>query len=487
MNELQPNKHYMNWTVIALLDFVTIISFENIFYPFQNQGLSVVISWIFLLFAYVIPYEMIASQMSLTFDNQDGGLASWVRRSSNDTLGYVTSWMYWVQSVPYIVDVSNSVIVSFSWMILGDSSLGQRMSPFWFGLLTFGLILVFILLENAIKNSLEILSLIGGGAMFVMSVLFVLLAGYAITHGAHIATQPFNWHSFMPNFSLKYFSTTGLLIFAMSGAELAAPYVVRMRDPKHEFPKAMWLLAIMTAFLTIFGTLSLAVFFNANQIPHDFKMNGPYYAFSLLGQQLGLGKILMYVFAVVQAIFMMAQLAVLLDATSRVFAGDVADNFMPKWITKKNKNGRPVNSYLMTTGLSLFLLLLTGTLPDINTIYNWLLNINGIVSPYKTCWVFFAFVAVRWQDKRFHSGYVFIKNKVGALLVGGWCLAFTFICATLGFIPQEVEFGTHAFTHQLILNFITIFVLFGLGFVMPWLRRREIRKEGLVDNGTKVE
>ncbi len=45
-------KHYMSWPVIALIDFVTIISFENIFYPFQNQGLSVVVSWIFLLFAY---------------------------------------------------------------------------------------------------------------------------------------------------------------------------------------------------------------------------------------------------------------------------------------------------------------------------------------------------------------------------------------------------------------------------------------------------
>lgn len=115
LNDLEPNKkHYMSWPVIALIDFVTIISFENIFYPFQNQGLSVVISWIFLLFTYVIPYALISSQMSLTFDNQDGGLASWVRRSTNDTLGYWTSWMYWVQSVPYIVDVSNSVIVSFN-------------------------------------------------------------------------------------------------------------------------------------------------------------------------------------------------------------------------------------------------------------------------------------------------------------------------------------------------------------------------------------
>lgn len=36
MLDENQNKHYMNWIVIALLDFVTIISFENIFYPFQN-------------------------------------------------------------------------------------------------------------------------------------------------------------------------------------------------------------------------------------------------------------------------------------------------------------------------------------------------------------------------------------------------------------------------------------------------------------------
>ncbi|KRM92013.1 APC family permease [Liquorilactobacillus cacaonum] len=475
-NFLQPKKHYMSWPVMALLDFVTIISFENIFYPFQNQGLSVVVSWVFLLFAYIIPYELIVSQLSLTFDNQSGGLASWVRRGGNDTLGYWTSWMYWIQSVPYIVDVSNSVIVSFSWMVLGNNTLGNKMSTFEFGLLTFIIILVFILLENLIKNSLEILSLIGGGAMFIMSLLFVLLAGYALMNGTHIATQPFNLGAFMPHFSLKYFSTTGLLIFAMSGAELAAPYIVQMRDPKHEFPKAMWLLALMTAFLTIFGTLSLAIFFNANAIPHDFKMNGPYYAFSMLGAELGVGKLLMYIFAVVQAIFMMAQLAVLLDASSRVFAGDVADRFMPSWLMKKNKKGLPVNSYLMTTGLSLFLLLLTGTLPNINTIYNWLLNINGIVSPYKTCWVFFAFLAIRWREKKFKSDYVFIRNRKFALLVGGWCFLFTFVCATLGFIPQDAAVGTKSFDHQLLMNFITVFVLFGVGLLLPYLRKRELRK-----------
>lgn len=99
MNTLEQNasKKYTPWLILTLLDFVTIISFENIFYPFQNQGLSVVISWIFMLFAYVIPYELIVSQLGLTFDQQAGGLASWIRRGTgSDLFGYATSWMYWV-------------------------------------------------------------------------------------------------------------------------------------------------------------------------------------------------------------------------------------------------------------------------------------------------------------------------------------------------------------------------------------------------------
>ena len=389
---------------------------------------------------------------------------------------YHVEWMYWVQTIPYLVDVSNSVIVSFSWIILGDATLGKHMSTFTFGLLTFAIILAFILLENFFKDSLEILSLIGGGAMFIMSMLFVLMTFWAVTHGAHIATQPFNLEAFKPSFSLHYFSTTGLLIFAMSGAELAAPYISKMKNPKKEFPRSMWVLALMTGALTILGTLSLAVFFDANHIPQDFKMNGPYYAFKLLGEKLGMGSVLMYVFAVVQAFFMLAQLAILIDAASRVFAGDVNQKYMPSWLTKKNKNGRPIHSYTLTAGISLVLLLLSGTLPSINSIYNWLLNLNGIVSPYKTCLVFVAFLAVRYRQNEFSSDYVFIKNRKGALAVGFWCFIFTFVCATMGFIPQNAEFGTKQFDHELLMNFFFVFLIFGMGFILPLLRKLELKR-----------
>src|SRR5699024_384534 len=210
---LDQKKHYMSWPVIALLDFVTIISFENIFYPFQNQGLSVVISWIFLLFTYVIPYALIATQLGLTFDNQDGGLASWIRRGTHgDLFGYITFRVYCTLSILYLVPVSISVTVVTIWIVFVNNTLVLHMYTFTFGMLTFVIILLFIIFENVFRDSLEVLSIIGGGAMFLISMLFVFMTVWALTHGAHIATQPFNLHAFKPNFSLHYFSTTGLLI-----------------------------------------------------------------------------------------------------------------------------------------------------------------------------------------------------------------------------------------------------------------------------------
>ncbi|MBT8934602.1 amino acid permease [Lactobacillus delbrueckii subsp. bulgaricus] len=411
MIEEPPKKHYMAWMTLAMLDFVTIIRFEDVFYPYQNQGLSVIFSWIFLLICYQLPYTLIATQLGLAYkDTEEGGLDSSIRRGTgSDVLGYATSWMYWAQTVPYLVDVSNSIIVSISWMILGNNTLGKHMSPFMFGLLTFVIILIFILCESAYKNSLDLLSLIGGIAMFAMSamsVIFVILIIWALMHGGHIATK-MEWSSFKPNFSVHYFSTTGLLIFAMSGAELAAPYVTRLKNPRKEFPKSMWMLFAMTVFMTLTETLGLAVLFDAKHIPHDFKMNGAFYAFQLLGEEAGMGKSLMYMYAIV-----------------------------------------------------------------------CLLNLNGIVSPYKTSVVFLAFLAFGYRHKTFaKDDFVFIRNNKGALAVGWWCFIFTFICATMGFLPQDVTFESPQWTKQLWMNIITVIVLFGTGFLLPWLRKLELKHQ----------
>ncbi|MCI1987556.1 MAG: APC family permease [Lactobacillus sp.] len=476
--DLTPATKSMKWPVLTFLTFTTIVGFEDVIYPFQNQGLSVVFSWLFMAIAYVLPYGMISAQMGSTFNEAGGGLASWSRRALGDGAGYWTGWMFWASLMPYTVDVANSVIVSLSWTVLGDNTLDKYMNNVLFGVFTFVVIGAFLLFQNFVQRSLEIMGMIAGAAMFIMTVLFVIMTVVGLRQGIHIATQPFDLKAFIPHFDTHYFATTGLLVFAVSGAELGAAYVTRLRDPKSEFPKAMYLLIVLTAFLTIFGSIALGVFFNAHHLPDDLKMNGAFYAFERLGESLGMGKWMLHIYSFVSLIYMLSQLAVLLDASSRVLSADQSDRYMPSWMRKMDRSGRPIHSYTLTAGLCLFLLLMSGTLPSINSIFNWLLNLNGIVTPYKSCWLFLGFIALRLHQEDYNSPFVFIKNRRLALAVGVWGFAFAFVCASLGVLPQEGAVWSGLWWHELFLNIVSVAVLFGVGGIMPLLAHRERQAKG---------
>lgn len=475
----EKDKNYMGWVTLSMFVYLTVISFEDPFYPYQEYGLFVLVLWLFMLVFYQLPYTLIATQLGMAYDGEEeGGMSSWIRRGTgSDLLGYATAWMYWAQTIPYLIDCASSVVVSVSWVVLGNKSLGDKMSPLVFSLLTFAIVLVFIIFDNVVKNALDATSLWGGIAMVVMTLVFFVMIIWSLTHGGHIATK-LTWDNIKPHLSVHYFSSASMLIFAMSGAELASPYISRLKKPSRDYPKAMWLLFIVTAGMVILETLGLAVLFDAKHIPNDFKMNGDYYAFQLLGQEAGMGNSLMYMYSIVCLVTLLAQIAALIDAASRFLASDTTAQFMPRWFLKKTKTGRPINSYIFTAATTLILVLLGGTLPEINDFVNWLLNLNTIVSPYKTSVVFVCFLILRYKHKTFPKGqYVFIKNRKLALGVGWWCFLLTLICATMAFLPQNGVVGSANWFKQLWMNIVVVIFLFGTGLVLPLLRKLEVARD----------
>ncbi|WDF83181.1 amino acid permease [Lacticaseibacillus pabuli] len=468
--------HYIPWMVVGLMDFVTVIGFDDIIYNFHNQGLVAVFSWVLMTFFYVIPYNLMVAHLGSQFDKRGGGITSWMRATSGDRVGYFAAWFYWITGLPYVVDVANSVVISIGWIIAGNGDIQAHLGNAWFGVLTAVVFVGFIWLQHFFKNrSLEIMSVIGGGAMFIMTVLFVAMTFVGLKEGNPIATQPFHLTNFLPkHIDMHFLAAFGLFIFAMNGSEMAAPYTADMKHPSRDFPKALKMIAIMTMFLTLLGTFSLGVYFNAHHLPNDLKMNGSYYAFQAIGRQFGMGNALMYIFAVVQGIYMLAQLAVILDASTRIFLGDVAKRYMPRELTKKNSDGLPINGYWLTTILCGVIMALAGMLPQINDIFNWLLNLNGIVSPASTLFLFYAYIQVRQRNQEFKGGdYVFLKQRWAGLAAGWWMFLITLVFALLGFFPVDAHLGTSKWTMEIVMNVgVTVAMIF-LGFLMPWIANRQ--------------
>ncbi|MDB6255350.1 APC family permease [Lactobacillus amylovorus] len=464
----------ITWPVLTLMALCTVIGLDDIMYNFQNQGMPVITSWIIMCLLYVTPYSLMVGQLGSTFSEEGGGLSSWVRGTDGEFLGYFTAWTYWAASIPYAVDSANEIIVDLGWALTGSKGFQDKIPTTMFAALTFVVFIVFIIVEHHFANSMEFLSSIGGGLMVIMTVLFVFLAFVGLAKsGGHMATQPFTWHTIIPKFDLHYWSTVGMLIYAMNGCELVAPYVTKMKKPKSDFPKAMITLAIMTAFLTILGSFALGIYFDAYHIPNDLKMNGAYYVFDMVGKQFGMGKFLLYLWAWTSLLFNCALVAVLLDAMTRMLISDTGDKYMPKFLRKKDKNGLPINGYILTVALSSFIMILGIFLPDMNDIFNWLLNLNSIVSPGVTCWIFYSFMRVRKNSKKYPSKYVYIKNDKLAWLVGLALLIVTAVATILGFAPQDVKHGSGLWWYELIINIVAVIVLIGLGAILPGIRRRE--------------
>ncbi|ADX70581.1 Amino acid transporter [Lactobacillus helveticus H10] len=467
----------ITWPILALMALCTVIGLDDIMYNFQNQGMPVITSWIIMCLLYVTPYSLMVGQLGSTFDKEGGGLSSWVRGTDGEFLGYFTAWTYWAASIPYAVDSANEIIVDLGWAVTGTGTkdFQYKIPTSLFAILTFVVFIIFIIVEHHFSNSMEFLSTIGGGLMIIMVILFVILAFFGLVKsGGHMATKNFGFHSIVPDFNLHYWSTVGMLIYAMNGCELVAPYVTKMKKPKTDFPKAMIALAVMTAFLTILGSFALGIYFDANHIPNDLKMNGAYYLFDMLGEQFGMGHFLLYFWAWTSLFFNCALVAVLLDAMTRMLISDTGDKYMPKFLRKKDKNGLPVNGYILTVALSSFIMILGIFLPDMNDIFNWLLNLNSIISPGVTCWIFYSFMRVRKNSKKYPSKYVYIKNDKVAWLVGIALLIVTAVATILGFAPQDIKQGTGLWWYELIINIVTVVVLIGLGAILPGIRRREV-------------
>ena len=474
MEEINSNKKYISWPILTLMAFCTVIGLDDIMYNFQNQGMPVVTSWVIMCLFYVIPYSLMVGQLGSVFNSEGGGLSSWVRGTNGEFLGYFTAWTYWAASIPYAVDSANEIIVDIGWALTGSEKFQSQISNTKFALMTFAMFIIFIIIEHYFSHSMEVLSTIGGGLMLIMTLMFVFLAFVGLAKsGGHMATQPFTWRTLIPKFDMHYWTTIAMLIYALNGCELVAPYVTKMKKPKSDFPKAMVALAVMTIFLTVFGSFALGIYFNSYHIPNDLKMNGAYYVFDMVGHQYGMGKTLLYVWAWTSVFYNAALLAVLLDAMTRMLISDTGDKYMPKFLQKKDKNGLPINGYVLTVSLSAFIMLLGIFLPDMNDIFNWLLNLNGIISPGVTCWIFFSFMQIRKNSAKFTSDYVFIKNDKMAYLAGLFLLIVTAAATILGIAPQDIKKFSGYWWYELIINIIAIIVLIGLGVILPSIRRRE--------------
>ncbi len=465
----------LSWQALGLMTFTSVWGFGNIVNGYANQGLKAVVSWILMFALYFIPYVLMVGEMGSTFKNSAGGVSSWIRSTSGAKLAYFAGWTYWIVHMPYLAQKPQNMLIAFGWAFFQNGSLTKMISPLV--LQCIALVIFFFFLWYASKGvtALKRIGALSGSFMFVMSILYILLA-LAAPHltTAKTFSYSLNWETLMPTFDFDYMTTLGILVFAVGGCERLSPYVNNLKKPSSEYPKSMIFMAIMVAVTALLGTFAMGLMFDPNNIPKDLMMNGAYYSFSKLGEYYGIGQTFVIIYAICTALGQAATLAISIDAPIKILLSDVDPQFVPKVFTKVNAKGVPVTGYKLTAILVSILLIVPALgIGDMTSLYNWLIRLNAVCMPLRYLWVFFAYMMLKKHADNYVSEYHFVKSKGLGMLAGFWCFAFTAFACIMGMFPRGVQSGTDTWYFQFAMNILTPLVLIGIGFILPELANKE--------------
>lgn len=458
------NKKIM-WYNLAFMAFSAVWGFGNIINGFSEYGgLKVIISWILIFAIYFVPYTLMVGELGSSFKDAGGGVSSWIMNTIGPKMAYFAGWTYWIVHMPYISQKPNGTVIAASWVIFQNNT-ASHVNPITIQIICFIIFLFAMVISYRGLSILKTISTIAGSAMFIMSLLYILLmlAAPAITD-AKLIDIDWSVKTFLPTFDLKFFTGLSILVFSVGGCEKLSPYVNKTNDPSKDFSKGMITLAIMVAVCAILGTISMGMMFDSNNIPNDLMTNGAYYAFQKLGDYYKVGNLFVIIYAIVQLITQFSVMVLSIDAPLRMLLDNADATYIPKVFFKQNKHGAYVNGHILILVIvSILIIIPAFGISNVDELVKWLVKVNSVCMPLRYLWVFVAYIALKKSDGKFATKYKFVKSKNIGILIGIWCFIFTAIACICGIYSDD--------TFQLVLNILTPFILVGLGIVFPYIAK----------------
>lgn len=468
------------WYNLAFMAFSTVWGFGNVLNGFVYfNGLQVIFSWVLMFALYFVPYALMVGELGSAFKDSGGGVSSWIHETIGSKSAYYAGWTYWACHITYIASKASGGLKALSqatsWAFMPS---GQD----WYdGLdtvvvqaLTMVVFLFFCWIASRGLNPLKKLTTLAGTSMFIMSILYIIMmfAAPIINPGGGFQSLDFSWENIIPQFNVNYFTSLGILVFAVGGCEKISPYVNKVKDPAKGFPKGMIALAIMVMVCAILGTIAMGMMFNVEEVMANqdaYISNGAYWAFEKLGAYYGIGDSLKIIYSICNAIGQFSTLVLSIDAPLRMLLdNEQAREFIPKGLLKKNKYDAYINGIWMVIILSGAIIVVQAFGDSAAGILKQLTDLNSVCMPLRYLWVFAAYIALRKAGDKFHAEYRFTKNQKIALIAGCWCFFVTAACCLLKM------YSVNPLT--VALNVITPIVLTLLGLILPVIKKNQDAK-----------
>lgn len=472
---LPPHRRTLNVFVLAMLSLAVVISLRNL--PLTAEyGLSSIVYYIAAALLFMIPYALVSAELASGWPKA-GGIYIWVREALGDRWGFFAIWMQWFHNMTWYPAMLAFIGAALAQLINPDLASNKIylllvvLIGFW------GVTLINFL---GIKTSALISTACVIIGSIIPGVILILLGADWVFSGEKLAI-PFHAKDLIPDLTHpEHLAFLAGLFLALSGLEANANLAREVKNPQKNYPRAIFIAALLALSLLILGSLSIAVAIPRENIS---LVSGLLDAFRIFFERYHLGWLLP-VIAVMVVVGALGELNAWAIAGIKGLFVTTEHGCLPPIFHKVNREHIPVNLLFFQGIVVSIAALVFVYLPNVSLSY-WLLSaLSAQMYLLVYIMLFIAAIVLRYRRPKVPRPYRIPFKKTGMWIVTMVGLASSVFALAISFIPPLGSFTVDVarFETLIIIGFL---INFSIPLLLYSLRKphwkvevlKEIREE----------
>ena len=471
---------------LALMTAAAVISLRGL--PMMAQEELTMFFYIFFAtFLFLIPAALVGAELGSAFASRGGGVYSWVKEAFNPHMGFTAIFLQWIQNVVWYPTVLGFAAASIAYMI-GMPALAQN--GVFVGL--FSIVMYWAATWVTLRGTATASGLTSKGFLIgtvLPGVVIVAMALAWIAGGNEIAfehipasvsqvvsadaTQHAHPRLFPHITGMSDIAFLAGILLLFAGVEVHAVHAPELKEPQKQFPKAMFLAALISFGLFTLGSLAVAVITPYDQIN---LQSGLFTTFDIVFKHYRVGW-LTNVMSLLIAFGVLAGVMSWISGPSRGLLWTAKEGQLPEFMKKTNKNGVQVNILVIQGCIVSVLSSLYIVMKDVSVAFFLLsaLTIGLYLIMYMMMYA--AGIRLRYTQPDLPRSYRVPGGNAGMWCIGGGgFLAVLFAFTVTFFPPSQLPVGSPALYAGLVVAGTVVFL--AIPIVISVAMGRRARKTG---------
>ena len=456
---------------LAIMNVTAVVSLRGL--PAEAvYGLSSAFYYLFAAIVFLIPTSLVAAELAAMFQDKQGGVFRWVGEAYGKRLGFLAIWVQWIESTIWYPTVLTfgAVSIAFIGMDHPEDMLLANNKYY-----TLAIVLIIYWLATFI--SLKGLSWVGkvakiGGMVgtIIPAALLIILGIVYLATGGH---SNMDFHSnFFPDFSKFDNLVLAASIFLFyAGMEMGGIHVKDVDNPSKNYPKAVFIGALITVVIFVLGTFALGIIIPEKDINLTQSLLVGFDNYFKYIHASWLSPII----AIALAFGVLAGVLTWVAGPSKgIFAVGKA-GYLPPFFQKTNKNGVQLNILIIQGCIVTLLSSLYIVMDDVSVAFFLLSALTVGLYLIMYMMMYAAGIRLRYTQPKLIRSYRVPGGNTGMWLIGGvGFLAVLFSFIVTFFPPSQLPVGSPATYTWLVVTGTTVFLAipFIISFAMDKRKAR---------------